>query len=194
MLFENAQDVGDLLAVIWTGPAPANNDPLTDIGRSEPDLEPVAQAGHLFRGAAPCAAVGLATTPSPAGGVTGDVAGVIGQRAGLGGAARRSELVEEPGVLGGDLRPLVGHVVFAEDRLDRAYRLAGAAVVGVDVEHPLAFVDGVDRAFVTQVLSLTSMNGSEITDVMSGSTSLGDLPVRLAGLHGRVWSAGWAAC
>jgi hypothetical protein len=110
------------------GPTPADHDPLTDIGRCEPDLEPVAQAGHPFRGAAPCAAVGLATAPSPAGDVAGDMVGVIGQRAGLGSAAGRSELVEEPDVLGGELRPLFGHVVFIEDRLDRAYRLAGAAV------------------------------------------------------------------
>ena len=43
-----------------------------------------------------------------------------------------------------------GDVVFVEDRLDRADRLAGAAVnafVGVDVEHPLTFVDAVNRAF-----------------------------------------------
>jgi hypothetical protein len=32
MLFEDAKDVGDLLAVIWAGPAPADNDPLTDVG------------------------------------------------------------------------------------------------------------------------------------------------------------------
>jgi len=44
---------------------------------------------------------------------------------------------------------LPGNVVFVEDRLDGADRLAGTAVdafVGVDVEHPLAFVDAVDRA------------------------------------------------
>jgi hypothetical protein len=83
MLLENAHDVGDLLAVIWAGPAPADHDPLTDIGRCEPDLEPVAHAGHLFRVAVPCAAVGLAMAPSPAGDVAGDVVGVIGQRAGI---------------------------------------------------------------------------------------------------------------
>jgi hypothetical protein len=101
MLLENAQDVGDLLAIIWAGPTPADNNPLADIGRCEPDLEPVAHAGHLFLGAAPCAAVGLATTPLPASGVTGDTVGVVGQRAGFRGAAWGAELVEEPGVLGG---------------------------------------------------------------------------------------------
>jgi len=57
----------------------------------------------------------------------------------------------------GELRPLVGHVVFVEDRLNRAYRLAGAAVdalVGVDVEHPPAFVDAVDWAFIDAGLVL----------------------------------------
>jgi len=52
---------------------------------------------------------------------------------------------------------LVRHVVFVEDRLNRAYRLAGAAVdalVGVDVEHPAAFVDAVDWAFVDAGLVL----------------------------------------
>ena len=33
MLLENAHDVGDLLAIIWAGSAPADNDPLTDVGR-----------------------------------------------------------------------------------------------------------------------------------------------------------------
>jgi hypothetical protein len=50
-----------------------------------------------------------------------------------------------------------GDVVFVEDRLDRADRLAGAAVdafVGVDVEHPLALVDAVDRAFLDAALVL----------------------------------------
>ncbi len=54
--------------------------------------EPIAHAGHLFRGSAPRAAIGLATTPLPAGGVAGDLAGVIRQRAGIGGAAGRAEL------------------------------------------------------------------------------------------------------
>jgi len=52
MLFENAQHVGDLLAAIWAEPAPADHDPLANVGRGEPDLEPVAHAGHLLRGAA----------------------------------------------------------------------------------------------------------------------------------------------
>ena len=50
MLLENAQDVGDLFAVTRAGPAPADHDPLADIGGCEADLEPVAHAGHLFPG------------------------------------------------------------------------------------------------------------------------------------------------
>ncbi len=101
MLLENAQDVGDLLAIIWAGPTPADNNPLADIGRCEPDLEPVAHAGHLFLGAAPCATVGPATTPLPASDVTGDTVGIVRQQTGFRGAAWGAEMVEEPGVLGG---------------------------------------------------------------------------------------------
>jgi hypothetical protein len=65
----------------------------------------------------------------------------MGQRPVLAAMAGRSGLAEEPDVLAGELRPLAGHVVFADDRLDRAHRLAGAAVgalAGVDAGHPLA--------------------------------------------------------
>jgi hypothetical protein len=158
MLLENAHDVGDLLAIIWAGPAPADNDPLTDVGRGEPDLEPVAHAGHLFRGAAPGAAVGLATTPSAAGDVAGEVVGVIGQRAGLGSAAGRSELAGEPDVLGGELGPLAGHVLFAEDRPDRAHRLAGAAA-------------GALTGRMQSIRSPSPMHGSVITYVIGGCPS-----------------------
>src|SRR6185295_10791465 len=51
-LLQNAQDVGDLFAVTRAGPAPADHDPLADIGGCEADLEPVAHAGHLFPGRA----------------------------------------------------------------------------------------------------------------------------------------------
>jgi hypothetical protein len=43
----------------------------------------------------------------------------------------------------------------------------------VDVEHPLAFVDAADRAFVDAGLALTSMHGSMITYVVGGSTLAG---------------------
>jgi len=51
--FKNAQHVGDLVTVIWPWPAPADHDPVTDISRSEPDLETVAHPGYLFLDAAP---------------------------------------------------------------------------------------------------------------------------------------------
>src|SRR5580700_561039 len=44
ILLENAQHVGDLFAVTRAGPAPADHDPLADIGGCEADLEPVAHA------------------------------------------------------------------------------------------------------------------------------------------------------
>ncbi|MDT7569812.1 MAG: hypothetical protein QOG76_8436 [Pseudonocardiales bacterium] len=47
--------------------------------------------------------------------------------------------------------PLAGRVVFVEDRLDRAHRLACATVhtlARIDVQHPAACVDAVDRAFL----------------------------------------------
>jgi hypothetical protein len=52
IVLENAQDVGDLFAVTRAGPAPADHDPLADIGGCEADLEAVAHAGHLFPGRA----------------------------------------------------------------------------------------------------------------------------------------------
>jgi hypothetical protein len=67
MLLEDAQDVGDLLAAIGGGAAPADHDPLADIGRCEPDLKPVAHACHLFPGSASRAVTGLVTTPLPTG-------------------------------------------------------------------------------------------------------------------------------
>ena len=69
----------------------------------------------------------------------------------LDGTAGRAEVVEELDVRLVVVLPLLGHVVLVEDRLDRADRLAGAAVdalVGVDVEHPLALVDAVDGALL----------------------------------------------
>jgi hypothetical protein len=67
MLLEDAQDVGDLFTAIEAGAAPADHDPLADIGRCEPDLEPVAHACHLFPGSASRAVSSLFTTPPPTG-------------------------------------------------------------------------------------------------------------------------------
>src|SRR5215472_8026192 len=143
--------------------------------------------------AAAASAVG-ATMPLPAGDhIAGDIFGVVGERAGLGGAARGAELVEEPCVLGGELGPLLGDVVFVEDRLDGADRLAGAAVdalVGVDVEHPLAFVDAVDRAFLDAALVLDV--DARLGDHIRHWRLPPSLPaMRPAGLRGGLWPAGW---
>src|SRR5690348_12335364 len=45
-LLKDARDVGHLRAAFGAGP-PADHDPLADVGGGEPDLEPVAHAGHL---------------------------------------------------------------------------------------------------------------------------------------------------
>src|SRR5262249_37431695 len=45
-----------------------------------------------------------------------------------------------------------------------------------------------------QAVSLTSVLGPAIADVMGGSTCLGYCPVGLPGFGLRVWSAGWASC
>src|SRR5574341_1288257 len=91
-------------------------------------------------------------------------------------ACRRAERVvalgEEGRVRLGERLPLGGDVVLVEDRLDGADRLAGAAVdalVRVDVEHPLALVDAVDRAFLNArlVLHVDAWLGDHVRHVLS---------------------------
>jgi hypothetical protein len=48
VLLEDAEHVRDLLAGIWAGPAPADHNPLANIGRREPDLKPITHAGCPF--------------------------------------------------------------------------------------------------------------------------------------------------
>jgi len=86
ILLENAQDVGDLFAVTWAGPPPADHDPLADIGGCEADLEPVAHAGHLFPG---WAARRRVPGPGPGAWI---VAG-LGAAAGSGGRLRVGESI-----------------------------------------------------------------------------------------------------
>src|SRR5450756_1209551 len=94
---------------------------------------------------------------SGAGWEAGDQGGVRAHPADLGRSPRGVQrpgpagqrLGEEPGVVGGEVGPLLGDVVLVEDGLDRADRLAGPAVdalVRLDVERSLPFVDAVDRA------------------------------------------------
>src|SRR3954453_14309426 len=85
------------------------------------------------------------------GGQSGHQGVVLVDLADLGGTTGRAEIVEELDVGLVVVLPLVRGVVLVEDRLDRADRLARTAVdalVGVDVEHPGALVDAVDRALL----------------------------------------------
>src|SRR2546430_13259360 len=102
----------------------------------------------------------------PAGDVASDVVAVIGQRAGLGGAAGRSELVEELRVLAGELGPRPG---------------TSSSQTIASTGHSLA-----------QALSLTPVHGSAITSSWAAPPPFVTCPVRPAGLRGRAWSAGWA--
>src|SRR6266487_2991383 len=210
-LFKNAQHVGHLLAVARSGP-PADHDSLADIGGGEPDNQPVAHAGHLLAGGVARAAGAPGGPPLarprsgiwrggmvalPAGDIVGDVVGVAGQRARLGRAAGRAELAGDFGVLGGELGPLAGHVVFAEDRPGRAYRLASAtagALAGVDAEHPLALTDAAGRAFTGAGLVLHA--GARLGDhIRHGRLHLPRWPAWAPGGRARAGLvAGWAAC
>jgi hypothetical protein len=81
---------------------------------------------------------------------------------------------KEPDVLGGELRPLAGHVVFTEDPPaghTGSQAPQPAHSPGVDVNHPLAFAVQPAGHSPAQVLSLTSMYGAVITYVMGGPTS-----------------------
>src|SRR5262245_47236916 len=108
--------------------------------------------------------------------VVQDELGVARDRADLRGAARRAERVvalgEEGRVRLGERLPLGGDVVLVEDRLDGADRLAGAtvdALVRVDVEHPFALVDAIDRAFLNArlVLHVDARLGDHVRHVLS---------------------------
>jgi len=68
-----------------------------------------------------------------------------------------TDFVEELGVRRGVVLVLFGNIVFIEDRLDGAHGLARTtidALVGVNVEHPLALVDAVNGAFLDAGLVL----------------------------------------
>ncbi len=87
--------------------------------------------------------------------------------------AGRPEVVEELDVGLVVVGPLVGHVVFVVDRLDGADRLARTAVdalVGVDVEHPVALVDAVDGTFVDAgaVFDIDARKGDDVRHVCCG--------------------------
>src|SRR3954463_14718130 len=81
----------------------------------------------------------------------GDERVVLADLAGLRGATGAAQVGEELHVRVVEVLPLVRDVVLVVDGLHRAHRLAGAAVdalVGMDVEHPVALVDAVHRTLV----------------------------------------------
>src|SRR5712664_3855673 len=83
--------------------------------------------------------------------------GTWGDGSGLGGRLDPRVVLEELLVQLDEALPLLGGLVLREDRLHGAYRLARAAVdalVGMDVEHVLPFVDAVDRAYLDARLVL----------------------------------------
>ena len=85
--------------------------------------------------------------------------------------------------------PLGRHRVLGEDRLDGALRFAGAAVdalLRVDHEDPLGFVDAVDGQTLWQERSFTSMQASPMMYVILGFRLLWSLVgLRLARAGGR---------
>src|SRR5262249_59803226 len=102
-----------------------------------------------------------------------DEGGILGDLANLRSTARRAEILEELVVGRGVVLPLGRHVVLVEDRLDRADRLARPAVdtlVRMDVEHPVTFVDAVDRALLDAGL-VEQIDAGFGDDVSHGSSS-----------------------
>ena len=151
--------------------APADNDPLADVGGGEPDLEPVAHAGHLHLGAA----VGLAMAPLPAGSIAGGVAGVIRQWSWRRRAIRAGRRTWRS-------RRRTGPIGWAR-RLGRRSPRPGRAARGrrsrrtrrVDAGHRFAFAGQPAGHWPARALSLAPMQGSVITHVTGGPISLGDL-------------------
>src|SRR5262249_58423989 len=82
--------------------------------------------------------------------------------------------------------PLVGQSVLGEDRLDRALRLARAAVdalLGIDDEDPIELVDAVDRAHVDArtVFDVDTRLGDDVRhepDSTECTSSLTTVPIR----------------
>src|SRR5699024_11013594 len=93
---------------------------------------------------------------------------VLWDQAEFGRPAGTAQVVEELDVGLVVLSPLLGGVVLVVDGLHGAHRLAGAAVhtlIGVDVQHPLALVDAVDRALLDtrEVLQVNTWLGDHVS-------------------------------
>src|SRR5690606_7563585 len=109
-------------------------------------------------------------------GETGDVGVVLVDLAELRGATGRAQVVEEVHVRVVVLLPLLRGVVLVEDGLhgaDRLTRTAVDALVGVDVEHPLALVDAVDGTLVDAraVLDVDTRLGDDVGHRSSSGSS-----------------------
>ena len=69
----------------------------------------------------------------------------------------RTEFGEELCIGASEVGPLRRDIIFVVDRLNRAYRLTGAAVdtlIGLDLQHPATLIDAIDRAFFDACLVL----------------------------------------
>jgi hypothetical protein len=76
---------------------------------------------------------------------------VVVDDADLGGSTRRPHLFEELDIGRVVLSPLRRNVIFVVNRFHWAHWFTGATVntlIGVDVEHPIAFIDAIDRALI----------------------------------------------
>jgi hypothetical protein len=71
--------------------------------------------------------------------------------ANLGGSPGRSHLDKELDIGRVVLRPLLGEVILVVDGFDWTHRFAGStihALIRVDVEHPVTFIDAINRALI----------------------------------------------
>jgi hypothetical protein len=83
------------------------------------------------------------------------------------GSARRANLVEKFNIGFVIISPLFREVIFVIDCFNRAYGLTGTtvhALIGMNVEHPVTFVDAVHRTFINAgtVLHIDTGKGDDV--------------------------------
>ena len=158
-----------------------------------PKLAAGAGTGHLpIGGTGRAAGMRDRWARNPAGDAAGGIAGVVGQRPGLGHAFGR---VGEAGVLCRGLGPWararrLGRKVASAGQA----RLAGAAfhaLTGAGMEHPLTLVDAAGRALTGAGLAGDIEHGPALTYVMAGSASR--RPARDGVRPGLSWPRGFLA-
>ena len=84
--------------------------------------------------------------------------------ANLGGTSGGSHLNKELNIGRVVLRPLLGKIVLVVDRFYRTHRLTGTAIhalIRVDVEHPVALIDAINRALI---------NAGAVFDINTGQS------------------------